>query len=106
MTLILQKPALKGGIVLPKRRLCCGSFAEISVFKAVMKRPTLSSRGITNMIRKFEATGTLGIQPGRGRKCVAAQVVEENRSQTIDSTRVRRIAAFIEQPHFTVHKLL
>ncbi|GFT91402.1 hypothetical protein TNCV_4285621 [Trichonephila clavipes] len=54
------------------------------------------------MFRKFEAMGTSGIQPGRGRKYVAAQVVndlvmqaEEDRSQTISSISVWRIAAFV-----------
>ncbi|GFV21334.1 transposable element tc3 transposase [Trichonephila clavipes] len=65
------------------------------------------------MIRKFEPTGSLGIQPGRGRKCVAAQVVdnvatqvEEDRSKTIGKTSVRRIAASVVQPRSTVHKIL
>ncbi|GFU96391.1 hypothetical protein TNCV_89671 [Trichonephila clavipes] len=49
------------------------------------------------MIRKFEAMETLGIQSGRGRKGVTAQMlddvatqVEEDRSQIIGCTSVQR----------------
>ncbi|GFX88913.1 hypothetical protein TNCV_2576201 [Trichonephila clavipes] len=49
----------------------------------------------------------------KGQKCVATQVVDdvetqvkEERSQTIDSTSVRSIAASVDQPHSTVYKLL
>ncbi|GFX53179.1 hypothetical protein TNCV_361741 [Trichonephila clavipes] len=51
--------------------------------------------------------------PGRGQKCVAALVVanvetqvEKDRSQTIGSTSVRGIAATVDQPRSTVHKIL
>ncbi|GFW98055.1 hypothetical protein TNCV_1203561 [Trichonephila clavipes] len=60
-----------------------------SVFGKVTKCP-LRSKRLTYMIRKFKATGTMGIQPARVRKYVAAQVVddvvtqvEEDRSQMI-----------------------
>ncbi|GFU76328.1 hypothetical protein TNCV_285281 [Trichonephila clavipes] len=65
------------------------------------------------MIRKFEATRTLWIQLGRGRKCAAVQVldrvatqVEEDRSKTNCNTSVRSFAASVDLPYFTVHKIL
>ncbi|GFT04764.1 hypothetical protein TNCV_4476781 [Trichonephila clavipes] len=72
---------------------------KFPTLKRLRKSP-LSSQGLNYMIRTLEATGTLEIQPGRGRKCVAAQVVatpvEEDRSQTIGSTSVRRIAVSVD----------
>ncbi|GFX06109.1 transposable element tc3 transposase [Trichonephila clavipes] len=35
-----------------------------------------------------------------------AKKVEEDRSQIIGKTSIRPIAAFVDQPHFTVHKIL
>ncbi|GFU82891.1 hypothetical protein TNCV_266881 [Trichonephila clavipes] len=64
-----------GEIISPKRRLSFRSFAEILSLKRLRKDP-LSSQGLTNMVRKFEATETLGIQPGRRRKCVVAHIVD------------------------------
>ncbi|GFT80896.1 hypothetical protein TNCV_3497011 [Trichonephila clavipes] len=58
------------------------------------------------MIRKFEATGTLEILPGSGRKCVAAQVVDDVMTQVVDCTSARRIAASVDQPRSTVRKIL
>ena len=65
------------------------------------------------MVRKFEAAGMLGIQPGRVRKSVAEQIVndeatqlKEDRSQTIGSTSVRRTAASVNQPCSSVYKIL
>lgn len=64
------------------------------------------------MIRKFEATGSLAIQPRRGRRCVAAQEVDavatkaHRISSFMGSTSVRRIAETTDQPSFTVHKIL
>ncbi|GFX20009.1 agmatinase, mitochondrial [Trichonephila clavipes] len=78
-----------------------------------LRKGPLSSQGLTKMIRKFEATGTLGIQSGRKRKCVAAHVVndvvtqmEVDRSQTIGSTSVWCVATFVDLPRSTVHKIL
>ncbi|GFT54039.1 hypothetical protein TNCV_153971 [Trichonephila clavipes] len=72
----------------------------------------LSSQGLTNRIGKFETTGTLRIQPGRERRYVAAQVVddiatqgEEDRSQTIGSTSAWRTAGTISQPRSTVVRI-
>ena len=73
----------------------------------------LTSRGLTNKIRKFKAMRTLVIQPGRGWKCIAAQIVddagrqvEEYRLQTISSTNIQRTAASVDQPRSTIDKIL
>ncbi|GFX58427.1 uncharacterized protein TNCV_320091 [Trichonephila clavipes] len=65
------------------------------------------------MLREFERMGTLGFHLGKGGKCVAAQIVddvltpvEEDKSQTIRSTNVRRIVASVVQPRSSVHKIL
>ncbi|GFW20921.1 hypothetical protein TNCV_1714281 [Trichonephila clavipes] len=59
------------------------------------------------MIKKFEGTETWGIQPEKGRKCVAAQVVGDvGRSQTTGSSSVRRIVASVDQARSMVHKIL
>lgn len=112
MTLTLQERALLVKLFYQNGDSATEALRKFRSLKRLRKGP-LSSQGLTNMITKFEATGTLGIQPGRGRKCVAAQVVddvatqvEEDRSQTIGSTSVRRIAASVDQPRSTVHKIL
>ncbi|GFU13219.1 hypothetical protein TNCV_2965861 [Trichonephila clavipes] len=101
------------GYIDAKRRLCYRSFAKISVFFKRLQKYPHSSHGLTNIIRKFEATGTLGNQPGRGRKRVASQVVddaatqvEEDISQIIGSASIRRITPSVEQPLSTVHKII
>ena len=48
--------------------------------KRLRKYP-LTSQGVTNMIRTFEAMGTLVIKPGRGRKCVASQAANDVATQ-------------------------
>ncbi|GFV67087.1 hypothetical protein TNCV_1078671 [Trichonephila clavipes] len=69
-----------GETVLLKLGHCSRGFADISVIEAITKRP------------------------GRGRKCVAVQVVddvatqvEEDRLQTIGSTSARRIVVSVDQ---------
>ena len=42
-----------------------------------IRRGPLSAVALKNMIRKFELTGDLGIAPGRGRRPVTPQIVEE-----------------------------
>lgn len=39
-----------------------------------LRKDPFTSQGLRNIIMKFEATGSLAVQPGRGQKCVAAQV--------------------------------
>ncbi|GFW77951.1 hypothetical protein TNCV_2489951 [Trichonephila clavipes] len=63
----------------------------------------------TNIIRKFEAMGTLGIQSGKGRKCIAEKEVddvvsrmEKDKSDTTGSTNIRRIADSVVQAHSIV----
>ncbi|PRD32346.1 UNVERIFIED_CONTAM: Cnnm2 [Trichonephila clavipes] len=70
------------------------------------------------MIRKFEATGTLGIQPGRGRTCVAAQVKDDVAAERKPSAAlvfsvlrhvltylIRRFIIFFEFLRFYPYKL-
>ncbi|GFV40157.1 hypothetical protein TNCV_3953541 [Trichonephila clavipes] len=42
-----------------------------------LRKGPFISQVLRNMIRKFEVTGTLKIQPGREPKSVAAQVVDD-----------------------------
>ncbi|GFW15612.1 uncharacterized protein TNCV_3581101 [Trichonephila clavipes] len=100
-----------GEIVFPERKLSYRNFVKCQSLKWLRKGPF--SKRLTNMIRKSEARRKVEIQPGRGQKCVAAQVedavatlMEEYRSQTIGSTSVRGIAASVEQPRSTIHKIL
>ncbi|GFX23780.1 uncharacterized protein TNCV_3597221 [Trichonephila clavipes] len=112
MTLTLQARAILDKTFYQNGDSATEALRKFWFLKRLQKGP-LSSQGLTNMIRKFKATGTLGVQPGRRRKCVAVQVVddeatqvEEDRSQTIGSTSFRRIAASVVQPRSTVHKIL
>ncbi|GFW98732.1 hypothetical protein TNCV_2250951 [Trichonephila clavipes] len=64
--------------------------------KSLLRGP-ISTKGIRAMIKSFEETGKLGVQPGRGRKCVIPVLIDgvktaDAQSQTSEfggsSTRV------------------
>ena len=67
--------------------VCAGGLSEVlrkfQSLKRLHKSP-LTSQGLTYMIRKFEATGILVIQPGKGRKCVAVQVMDDGATQVVE----------------------
>ncbi|GFV94814.1 hypothetical protein TNCV_1028121 [Trichonephila clavipes] len=96
MTLTLQERGLLVELFYQNGDPATEALSKFQSLKCLRKGP-LSSQDLINMIRKFEATGKLGTQPGRGRKYVAAQVVddvttlvEEDILQNFGITRVWR----------------
>ncbi|PSN39284.1 hypothetical protein C0J52_14647 [Blattella germanica] len=79
-----------------------------------IRRGPLSAVALKNMIRKFELTGDLGIAPGRGRRPVTPQIVEEvtvamaeNAGRNLrSSSSARAVSRQLNIPWSTVRKVL
>ncbi|PSN43359.1 hypothetical protein C0J52_15565 [Blattella germanica] len=79
-----------------------------------IRRGPLSAVALKNMIRKFELTGDLGIAPGRGRRPVTTQIVEEvtvamaeNAGRNLrSSSSARAVSRQLNIPWSTVRKVL
>lgn len=76
-----------------------------------IRRGPLSAVALKNMIRKFELTGDLGIAPGRGRRPVTPQIVEEvtvamaeNAGRNLRSSSSARAVCFTTTEHSMVHR--
>ena len=112
MTLSLQERALLVKLLNQNGESTTEALQKFRSLKWLRKCPS-TSQGLVNMIKKFEGTEILVIQPRSEQKCSAAQAVddvatqvEEDALQTIGSTSVRRIAASVDQPRSMVHKIL
>ncbi|GFR31787.1 hypothetical protein TNCT_558531 [Trichonephila clavata] len=46
-----------------------------------LRRAPMSTKSIRFMIKRFEETGKIGVQPGRGRKCVTLVLVDGVQNQ-------------------------
>ncbi|GFV55484.1 uncharacterized protein TNCV_3776711 [Trichonephila clavipes] len=107
---IKEKTPLQG--VESSRRNRC-AIRKFRTLKGLRKGP-LSAKNLRLMVTKFEKTGSLNVRSGRGKKPVSAeaiekialQVEEDNSSNVLASTSVRRVAEALDLPRSTVQKIM
>ena len=79
-----------------------------------LRRGPMSINGLKKMMKKFEETGELGVAPGRGRRPIPVEVVDEVAVAVADraahastsATSARAVARELSLPWSTVRKVL
>ena len=75
----------------------------------------ISTKGLKNMIQKFEETGSFEVTPGRGRKSIAstsvvvqdvASALKEETSSGVETCRASGIARCLDMPTSMMHNIM
>ena len=79
-----------------------------------LRRGPMSPQGVRDMISRFETTGSLGVQRGRGRKPIGAEVVSEVATAVVEQSltndrgisSARAVSRQLDVSYGTVWKIL